>query len=145
MKIPALILSIFLFPCLVNAQAIEQFDPKNLSGWWAESSDTSPACTEKNRRFKFEFLQRMNLVIIKFDKKIKTGISDVDLDEVAAIIVSSTSKSLVIKYSGETRKKTNGKPIEWELAIVAPGVYRWRETDWPLGEANGVVGIKCSD
>lgn len=50
-----------------------------------------------------------------------------------------------MRYDNETRLNANGKLVEWQLIIVAPGVYlRWRETDWPEGKVNGVVGIRCS-
>ena len=50
-----------------------------------------------------------------------------------------------MRYDGEKRLNTNGKPMEWELAMVAVGVYHWRATDWALGKVNAGVGINCSE
>jgi hypothetical protein len=65
-------------------------------------------------------------------------------DHYAADILSATDRTLVIRYDSETRLRRSGQPVEWELAIVAPGVYRWRETEWPAGTVNTVVGLRCS-
>jgi hypothetical protein len=66
-------------------------------------------------------------------------------EKFSATILSSTQRTLVIRYDGERRLKRNGEPIEWELSIAAPGVYRWRETGWEPARVNTVVGIRCSD
>jgi hypothetical protein len=79
---------------------------------------------------------------MRFDRKWKTELGETD--HFGATIVSATTRTLVIRYDGETRLKRSGKPVEWELAVVAPGVYRWRETEWRPGEVNTVVGIRCS-
>jgi hypothetical protein len=67
------------------------------------------------------------------------------LTQFNATIVSSTERTLVIRYDNETRKRRNGQPVEWELSIAAPGVYRWRETEWKPNEVNTVVGIRCAE
>jgi hypothetical protein len=59
-------------------------------------------------------------------------------------VVAETERSLTLRYDNETRQDAHGKLVEWQLIIVAPGVYRWRQTDWPEGKVNGVVGIRCS-
>jgi hypothetical protein len=79
---------------------------------------------------------------MQFDRKWKTELGETD--HFGASIVAASSRTLVIRYDGETRLKRSGKPVEWELAIVAAGIYRWRETEWTPGEVNTVVGIRCS-
>ncbi len=78
---------------------------------------------------------------MRFDRLWETELGKTD--RMGAKIISATSRSLVIQYDNETRLKVTGKPEEWELIIVAPGVYRWRETDWKEGKVNIVVGIRC--
>lgn len=67
-----------------------------------------------------------------------------DKDEVAATIIESTETTLTIAYDGETRRRDDGGLVQWQLAVVAPGAYRWRETSWSPQGVNVVVGIKCS-
>ena len=59
-------------------------------------------------------------------------------------VLAETDRSLTLRYDNETRRTSDGKLVEWQLIFVAPGVFRWRETDWPEGKVNGVVGIRCS-
>lgn len=67
-----------------------------------------------------------------------------DLDRIAAKIIASTTNILTLQYEGVTRRCDDGKLLERQLVVVAPGVYRWRETSWPPEVVNIVVGVKCS-
>lgn len=130
-------------PSASFAQTRLSFDPSQLSGWWAESYSTDPACGFRNVRTKHEFSEDGKRLVMRFDRKRTTDIGE--LEKAEASVLSSTERSVVIRYDGENRKRKDGRPVEWELAIVAPGIYRWRETSWEIGEVNAVVGVKCSD
>jgi len=118
------------------------FDSGQLSGWWVENYDTHAACGPDNPRTQLTIDPTGSRLEMRMDRTMDTALGAIDRLE--ATILKATSRTLVIQYDGETRRKSNGQPMEWELAIVAPGVYRWRETDWPPGEVNVVVGIRCS-
>ncbi|MCU0869107.1 MAG: hypothetical protein MUF30_05790 [Burkholderiales bacterium] len=127
----------------LHAHAAPVFSPDQLSGWWAESYNTDVACGPQNLRAKHEFSADGKRLVIRFDRKWTTELGE--MEKVEAIIVGSSDRTITIRYDGETRRKDSGALQEWELTIVAPGVYRWRETDWPVGEVNTVVGIRCSE
>lgn len=118
------------------------FDRSQLSGWWGESYNTDLACGPENLKSTMEISSDGKRLKMRFDRRWKTELGETD--HVGAAIISATARTLVIQYDNETRRKLSGKPVEWELAIVAPGVYRWRETEWKQGEVNTVVGIRCS-
>lgn len=126
-----------------QAQTGEEFDRKSLSGWWAESYNTDITCGPQNLRVRHEFSPDGKRLLFRFDRKWKTELGETEQFE--ASVISQTRRSIVIRYDGESRKKRNGQQVEWELSIVAPGVYRWRETEWPAGDVNTVVGVKCSE
>jgi hypothetical protein len=119
-----------------------EFDVSQLSGWWAESYSTTPACDFSNVRTRQVFAADGKRLDIVFDRQWKSELGT--KDHIGATILSSTANTLVIRYDGETRKKHDGRPVEWELSIAAPGVYRWRETEWEPGKVNTVVGIRCA-
>ena len=133
--------------CLLSQAAVGQpalqFDAKQLSGWWAESYNTDVTCGPQNLRVRHEFSADGRRLLLRFDRKWKTELGETEKFE--ATVVSSTERTLTIRYDAETRKKRNGQPVEWELSIVAPGVYRWRETEWRAGEVNTVVGLRCPE
>jgi hypothetical protein len=118
------------------------FNREQLAGWWAESYNTDLACGPQNVRSTMEISPDGKRLDMRFDRLWKTAQGETD--HISAAIVSSTSRSITIRYDRETRLKSNGQPQEWELTIVVPGVYRWRETDWKEGKVNVVVGIRCS-
>lgn len=119
------------------------FDPKQLSGWWAESYNTDITCGPQNLRTTMKVDLATKRLEMQFDRKWKTELGEKDRS--SARIVSSTARTLVIQYENETRRKRNGQLMEWELSVVSPGVYRWRETEWPVGAVNSVVGIRCAE
>lgn len=132
-----------LFVALGSALAQDKpFKRAELAGWWAESYNTDVACGPKNLRVKYEFSDDGKRLLLKFDRRWKTQIGETS--QLGSTVLSSTERSLVIRYDTEKRTKKNGQLVEWELTIVAPGVYRWRETEWETGEVNAVVGIKCA-
>jgi hypothetical protein len=126
-----------------KAQTELEFDQNALSGWWAESYNTDITCSPENLRVKHGFSSDGKRLLLQFDRKWKTDLGETG--QLEATVLSQTRRSIVILYDGETRKKRNGQLVEWELSIVAPGVYRWRETEWLSGKVNTVVGIKCSE
>lgn len=120
------------------------FDVKQLSGVWADSVDTEPACGMKNGHFRYEFSSDRKRLAIKFDREIDSGTAG-KTSQIDATILSATARTITFRYDGEQRMNSLGQPIEWQLAMVAPGVYRWHATDWQVGQVNTVVGIQCSD
>ena len=118
------------------------FDHSQLSGWWGESYNTDPACGPENLKSTMEVSSDGKRLQVRFDRRWKTELGE--MEGISADIVSATARTLVIRYENETRKKSSGVPVEWELVIVAPGVYRWRETEWKQNAVNTVVGIRCS-
>lgn len=118
------------------------FDANQLSGWWGESYSTDRICGSENLKSRMELSSDGKRFHARFDRPWKTALGD--LEGISADIVSATARTLVIRYDNETRKKSSGVPVEWELTIVASGVYRWRETEWKPGAVNPVVGIRCS-
>lgn len=138
------------FGCASNAHAQLGVQPKDLafrishlSGWWAESDSPQPACDPNNVRTRQVFSEDGKHLQFIFDRPWKTTLGMVK--EMSATIVSSTENTLVIRYDTETRMKRPGQPVEWQLSMAAPGVYRWRETGWKAGQVNNVVGIRCAD
>jgi hypothetical protein len=119
------------------------FPVSQLSGWWAESYSTKPACDPSNVRTRQVFAPDGKRLQFVFDRPWQTELGM--KSHSWATIISSTERTLVIRYDDETRRKQSGQPIEWELSMAAPGVYRWRETDWKQDRVNTVVGIRCVD
>lgn len=118
------------------------FDRSLLGGIWAESVDTTDACAMSNLHNTFELSADGKTLVFKLDRKWKIASGD-PLERYSATVVRSTRQSLVIRYNADIGTLPPGYPTEWELAFVAPGVYRWRATEWPEGKVNNVVGVKC--
>jgi hypothetical protein len=118
------------------------FDPSQLSGWWGESYNTDQTCGSQNLKATMRVDGPSKRLEMRFDRKWKTELGE--SEGFGATIVSATARTLVVRYDNEKRTTRNGQLQEWELSVVAPGVYRWRETSWPAGEVNTVVGIRCS-
>lgn len=145
MFLKALTLAGSLFLISPSSEAETQkfyFDVSLLSGIWSESYSTSEVCSPTNRLMRMQFSNDRREFAILYDKKNMTSLGE--MDRINASVISSTTSSVVIRYENESRLKISGKPMEWELSVVAPGVYRWRETDWPQDKVNVVVGIRCS-
>ncbi len=121
-----------------------EFDTAQLSGVWAESYSTDPVCSASSAHSRFEFSPDKTHVTIVLDKEVETSLPG-RKDRFEAEILSSTRHTLTIRYLNETRKGPSGDPVAWELAVVAPGVYRWRVTIAPQKAVNVVVGIKCRE
>lgn len=134
-------LATLLLSAAVNAAPVP-FDATQLSGSWSESINASSVCEEARHFSRMQLSDdRQRLAI--FNDRIwpsKLGTTN----RFAATVLAETERSLTIRYDNETRRDSSGKLVEWQLIIVAPGVYRWREADWPEGKVNGVVGIRCS-
>lgn len=119
------------------------FNAEQISGDWAESYNNKPACSPDNLHFKMELKPNDKKLNILLDRMWELGNGETT-DRYSATITSATNRTLVIRYDNETRKRKDGSLVEWELSMVAPGIYRWRETGWNEDEVNTVVGIKCS-
>ena len=118
------------------------FDAAQLSGSWSDSVNTSSVCEEARHFTRMQLSDDHARPAIFNDRTWKSKLGETN--RFAATVVAETERSLTLRYDNETRLNANGKLVEWQLIIVAPGVYRWRETDWPEGKVNGVVGIRCS-
>jgi hypothetical protein len=99
-------------------------------------------CTDSEVRYRFDFSPDGKRVAVRLNKVHRTEIGD--QENIAASILESTDRSITIAYDGESRLRSDGKPVEWQLVVVAPGVYRWRETSWPAQVVNVVVGVRCA-
>ncbi len=129
---------------LVDFSASAQdFDKTVLSGLWAESVNTQPACASDTLHFRFELSEDGKILSFKLDRmwQVANGKS---VDKYSAKVLEATSRTMVIEYI-DIDGLPDGYPKAWELAFVSPGVYRWRATVWPEGEVNPVVGIRCTE
>lgn len=118
------------------------FDETQLSGSWAESVNANSACDGVRRFSRMQLSDNRQRLAIFNDR---TWVSKLgETNRFAATVLAETERSLTLRYDNETRRTADGKLVEWQLIFVAPGVFRWRETDWPEGKVNGVVGIRCS-
>lgn len=117
------------------------FDPAQLAGVWTENASNEIACAPGKLQFRFRLDTTRQRLEIRADRPQKLG--DREADRYSAQILSATPNSLIIRYDNEQRVTMAGKMVEWELSVVAPGIYRWRATDWPRHEVNTVVGIRC--
>ncbi len=113
-----------------------------LAGTWEESVSTDQVCTGKGATIRYELSSDTKALTVSFSKPIETDLGKVS--SIRAKVVASTSRSLTIVYDGEKRLRSDGTPAQWELSVVAAGIYRWRETSWKDGEVNVVVGVRCS-
>ena len=136
----SLLAAITLFSSPIFAQ---DFDTSLLPGLWAESVDTQPACAEENLHFRFELSPDGKILKFKLDRmwEIATGKS---VDQYSAKVLNTSGKSMTIEYI-DLDGLPEDYPKTWELAFVAPGVYRWHAADWPEGRVNPVVGIHCAE
>jgi len=143
MRIPVALLALTVAACgKASSSPAANFAGDQLTGWWAESFDDSEACAPTNVRAQYTLSPDGKRLLMKMDRKWKTDLGE--RDSVEATVISSSPRSLTIQYDGETRTDDAGKPVTWELVIVAPGLYRWRETSWEKGKVNIVVGVRCS-
>jgi hypothetical protein len=113
-----------------------------LTGWWAESFDDSDACAPGNVRARYTLSPDGKRLLMQMDRKWQTALGE--RDSVEATVLASSPRSLTIQYDGESRTDASGKPVTWDLVVVAPGLYRWRESSWEKGRVNVVVGVRCA-
>jgi hypothetical protein len=118
------------------------FDPAQLAGVWTENASNEIACAPGKLQFRFGLDPVRQRLEIRLDRLQRLGDREA-ADRYSAQILSATPNSLTIRYDNEQRVTMSGKTVEWELSVVAPGVYRWRATDWAGHEVNTVVGIRC--
>ena len=134
-------LATLLLSAAVSA-APTPFDAAQLSGSWSDSVNTNSVCEEARHFTRMQLSDDHRRLAIFNDRTWKSKLGETN--RFAATVVAETEHSLTLRYDNETRLNAAGKLVEWQLIIVAPGVYRWRETGWPEGKVNGVVGIRCS-
>lgn len=118
------------------------FDPAQLAGVWTENASNEIACAPGKVQFRFQLDPVRQRLDIHLDRLQKLGDREA-ADRYSAQIISATPNTLIIRYDNEQRLTMAGKTVEWELSVVAPGIYRWRATDWQRHEVNSVVGIRC--
>jgi hypothetical protein len=128
--------------CTAHSESFP-FNPEQLAGDWAESYNNKPVCSADNLHFKMEIKPNEKKLNILLDRMWKLDNGETT-DRYSATIISATDRTLIIRYDNETRVRKDGSLVEWELSMVAPGIYRWRETGWGEEEVNTVVGVKCS-
>jgi len=119
-----------------------KFTAAQLAGSWAESTNTRQVCTNNEVRYRFEFAPDGQRLTVKLNRIHPTEIGE--KDEITATIIEATETTLTLTYEGETRRREDGSLVQWQLLVVAPGVYRWRETSWQPQSVNVIVGVKCS-
>ncbi|MEG2031029.1 MAG: hypothetical protein RR376_10320 [Janthinobacterium sp.] len=124
------------------AAASPSFDATQLSGSWSDSFNTNSVCEEARHFTRMQLSDDHQRLAIFNDRTWKSTLGETN--RFAATVVAETERSLTLRYDNETRLNAAGKLVEWQLIIVAPGVYRWRETGWPEGKVNALVGIRCS-
>ena len=118
------------------------FDPTQLAGVWTENASNEIACAPGKLQLRFRLDPLRQRLDIHLDRLQKLGDREA-ADRYSAQILSATPNTLIIRYDNEQRVTMAGTTVEWELSVVAPGIYRWRATDWPRHEVNTVVGIRC--
>lgn len=141
MKIKLILLSLTISsPTQVLAQ---DFDRSLLEGAWVVNSNTDYACTENKLHTRFKLSADGKTLKFIQDREWKLN-SGKTVEHYSATVISNTNRVLTIKYNTDAGEHPPNYPKEWEMAFVAPGVYRWRATNWPRGRVNVVVGIRCS-
>jgi hypothetical protein len=120
----------------------QEFDRSLLSGEWVESDNTEFACTSNKAHQRFELSEDGKTLVFKLNQKLLIATGKM-VDQYSASVLLALPKALVIEYN-DTEGLPKGFPRTWELAFIAPGVYRWRVTIAPAGHVNYVVGVRCS-
>ena len=134
-------LATLLLSAAVTA-ATTPFDVTQLSGSWSDSFNSNSVCDPSRHLTRMQLSDDHARLAIFNDRMRSSKLGEAN--HFAATVVAETERSLTIRYDNENRLDDQGKPVEWQLIVVAPGVYRWRQADWPEGKVNGVVGIRCS-
>ena len=134
-------LAILLLSAAASAAPLA-FDETQLSGSWAESVNTNSVCDGTRRFSRMQLSDDRQKLAIFNDRTWASKLGETN--RFAATVLADTERSLTLRYDNETRRTADGKLVEWQLIFIAPGVFRWRETDWPEGKVNGVVGVRCT-
>lgn len=119
------------------------FDPAQLAGTWADNMSEVPACITITNHFKYVFDDEKNQLKIIYNKPIKTQAFG-ETNIFTARILHASTNSIIIRYDGEKRLNEKLQPLEWQLTMVAPDVFRWRATNMADSRVNNVIGIRCS-
>lgn len=122
--------------------SVQSFDRSLLAGTWVENVNTKLACSVDNLHYRFELDSEGKTLEFLLDRKWRIASGEV-VDRYSATVVSNTDRTLIIRYNVDAGVAPTGYPSEWEMAFVAPGIYRWHATNWPEGKVNVVVGIRC--
>lgn len=122
----------------------QEFDRSLLAGSWSESTDSDPVCNPGNLRSRFEFSPDGKTLGFALDRKWKVITGEV-VDRFTAAIVQSNNRAMILQYHWDRSKVPENYPMVWELVVIAPGIYRWRSPEWPEGQVNNVVGVRCDD
>src|SRR5208282_2726344 len=128
---------------LSTTVSAQEFDRSLLTGDWVESDNTDFACTSNKAHQRFELSEDGKTLVFKLNRKLLIATGKI-VDQYSASVLLALPKSLIIEYN-DTEGLPKGFPKTWELAFIAPGVYRWRVTVAPEGHVNYVVGVRCSN
>ena len=93
---------------------------------------------------RFEINPEGNTLTFFLDRKWRV-VTGEDVDHFTANIVQSNSRAMIIQYNWDRSKTPKDYPLVWELVVIAPGLYRWRSPEWPEGQVNSVVGVRCEE
>ena len=121
----------------------QEFDRSLLTGDWVESDNTDFACTSNKAHQRFELSEDGKTLVFKLNRKLLIATGKM-VDQYSASVLLALPKALIIEYN-DTEGLPKGFPKTWELAFIAPGIYRWRATVMPEGHVNYVVGVRCSN
>jgi len=121
----------------------KKFNRSQLSRLWVTSADTKIACSPEKSRSRYKLSNDGKTLLIKLDRKSKLNSGKI-VSQFSASVVRSSRRSLFITYNLDAGKFPADYPKMWEMVFVTPGVFRWRASNWPKGQVNPVVGIRCS-
>lgn len=119
-----------------------EFDRALLAGTWADSDSTAPACARNNLHYTLELSADGKTLVFKLDRKWKIA-TGAQVEQYSATVLDAAPQMLTIRYNADIGPLPADYPAKWEMAFVAPGVYRWRATEWRGGEVNTIVGVRC--
>lgn len=119
-----------------------EFDHSLLAGTWADSDSTAPVCAKNNLHYKLELSADGKTLVFKLDRKWKIA-TGAHVEQYSATVIDVEPQMLTIRYNADIGPLPPDYPAKWEMAFVAPGIYRWRATEWRGGQVSTIVGVRC--
>mgnify|MGYP006864925270 CR=1 FL=1 len=83
-----------------------------------------------------------NTLVFKLDRKWKIATGN-HVEQYSATVLSTTPWILTIRYNADIGPLPPDYPLQWEMAFVGPGIFRWRATEWRGDQVNTIVGVRC--